>query len=223
MGFWGRLRARIQPEGIPWPGSVFYDLLSRSSVFQWHYALIADDIAAFRKDGALLDVGTGPARLLIRVRAACPAMRLSGVDISPGMIERARRNVAASGADGAIAIGLGSAEKLPFPDAAFHFVVSSVSAHHWKDPVGALNEIHRVLRPGGRALIYDLVKKLPEEVRSAAVRRFGRTRMVMMWLHSFEEHFYAPEELLALARASRFREGRTSYVGLLCRLEMEKT
>jgi ubiquinone/menaquinone biosynthesis C-methylase UbiE len=197
--------------------------LSRSSVFQSHYALIAGEIVAFRKEGTLLDIGTGPGRLLIRVHAACPAMRLSGVDISSAMVERARRNVAAANADGAITVGLGSAEELPFPGAAFDFVVSSVSAHHWKNAAGALNEIHRVLRPGGRALIYDLVKKLPEEVRNAALRRFGRLRMTMMWLHSFEEHFYAPEELIALARASRFREGRTSYVGFLCRLEMEKT
>jgi ubiquinone/menaquinone biosynthesis C-methylase UbiE len=223
MGFWDKLRARVQPEGIPWPGSVFYDLLSRSSVFQSHYALIADGVAALCKEGALLDVGTGPGWLLIRIHAKCPAMRLSGVDISSAMAERARRNVAAAKADGAIAIELGSVERLPFSDAAFGLVVSSVSAHHWKDAPGALNEIHRVLRPGGRALIYDLVKKLPEDVRKEAIRRFGRMRMAMIWAHSFEEHFYSAEELAALARASPFREGSTSYVGFLCRLAMEKT
>jgi ubiquinone/menaquinone biosynthesis C-methylase UbiE len=237
VGFCGRLLKRIHPEGIPWPGSALYNALSRSSIFQEQYGLLVEEIAALRKDGALLDVGTGPGWLLIRLHEKCPAMRLVGVDISSAMVARARKNVAASassspaeaaelrraGAAGRIQMEVGSAEKLPFADASFDLVVSSGSAHHWKDAAGALNEIHRMLRPGGRALIYDLVKVMPPDVRREAVRRFGRFRIALLWLHTFEEPFYSAEELISLARASRFRDGRTSYVGVLCRLEMVKT
>jgi ubiquinone/menaquinone biosynthesis C-methylase UbiE len=213
----------MHPEGIPWPGSVIYNALSRSSIFQAHYGLLIEQIAALRNEGALLDLGAGPGWLLIRLHAKCPAMRLVGVDISSAMIAQARKNMAASDAAGRVEMQVGSAAKLPFADACFDLVVSSISAHHWKDASGALNEIHRVLRPGGRALIYDFVKALPPEVRREAVRRFGRLRMALFRPGTCEEHFYSADELVSLARASRFRDGRTSYVGLLCRLEMVKT
>jgi ubiquinone/menaquinone biosynthesis C-methylase UbiE len=214
---------RIRPEGIPWPGSVIYNALSRGFIFQAHYGLLIEQIAALRNEGALLDVGAGPGWLLIRLHAKCPAMRLAGVDISSAMIAQARKNIAASDAAGHVEMQVGSAAKIPFADAGFDLVVSSISAHHWRDAAGALNEIHRVLRPGGRALIYDLVKVLPPEVRREAVRRFGRLRIALLWPGMYEEHFYSADDLVSLARASRFRDGRTSYAGVLCRLEMVKT
>lgn len=45
---------------------------------------------------------------------------------------------------------------MPFPDASFDLVVSSLSAHHWPDSAAGFAEIRRVLRPGGHALVYDL-------------------------------------------------------------------
>ena len=45
---------------------------------------------------------------------------------------------------------------LAFPDASFDLVISTMSMHHWADPTAGLTEIGRVLRPDGRALIWDL-------------------------------------------------------------------
>ena len=50
----------------------------------------------------------------------------------------------------------GRAESLPFDDVSVDLVVSTLSAHHWDDPVAAFAEIRRVLRPGGVARIYDV-------------------------------------------------------------------
>ncbi len=61
----------IHPEGIPWPGSVFYNAISSSTIFMKHYELAAEDILShcsaqhpFREQGTLLDIGTGPAPLV---------------------------------------------------------------------------------------------------------------------------------------------------------------
>ncbi len=50
----------------------------------------------------------------------------------------------------------GVAEKLPFPDASFDFVISRYSAHHWHDVAAGLAEARRVLKPGGRAAFADI-------------------------------------------------------------------
>jgi ubiquinone/menaquinone biosynthesis C-methylase UbiE len=214
---------RVHPEGIPWPFSRLYNALSRSSIFQAHYRLVARDVAAVRAEGDLLDVGTGPGWLLLRLGEACPAMRLVGLDISPAMVAQARKNIAAAGARGRIEVCEGSADRLPFPDASFDMVISTGAIHHWKQPVAGLNDIHRVLRPAGRALIYDIVSKMPRDVLRKAVREFGRVRLFLLWLHSFEEPFHGAEELASLAQASRFGKGQIGFVGVLCRLAMEKS
>ena len=214
---------RLHPEGIPWPFCRLYNAISRSAAFQLQYERMARDIALFRTEGELLDVGTGPGWLLLKLQANCPDLRLVGADIAPGMVAQARKNATAAGRANRIEFVQGSADQLPFPGASFDLVVSSGSLHHWKAPVAGLDEIHRVLRPGGWALIYDLVKRMPREVRREAAREFGRLRLQLLWLHSFEEPFYEPEEMLSVARSSQFREGKTAFVGVACRLTMQKT
>jgi ubiquinone/menaquinone biosynthesis C-methylase UbiE len=44
---------------------------------------------------------------------------------------------------------------LPFPKGSFDLVISTLSMHHWADPKAGLTEIARLLRPGGRALVWD--------------------------------------------------------------------
>lgn len=50
---------------------------------------------------------------------------------------------------------LGEAQALPFADYSFYLVVSRVAAHHFRDPAGAVREMARVVRPGGRVLMVD--------------------------------------------------------------------
>jgi ubiquinone/menaquinone biosynthesis C-methylase UbiE len=92
-----RLLKLFHPEGIPWPGSMIYDRISATEVFKEHYGRVAQHILSHCSEGYLLDIGTGPGRLLITFHDASPRMRLAGIDISPAMIARARKNVESSG------------------------------------------------------------------------------------------------------------------------------
>ena len=90
--------------------------------------------------------------------AGSPAREIPGDTARrSGYFERHGRpgaqELAASDAAGHVEVQVGYAAAIPFADASFDLVVRSISAHHWKNFAGALNEIHRVLRPGGRALI----------------------------------------------------------------------
>jgi ubiquinone/menaquinone biosynthesis C-methylase UbiE len=212
----------FHPEGIPWPGTFFYSAISATGIFQRHYELVAQEIVTYGSTGTVLDVGTGPGWLLIKLRQQAPGMRVIGVDISPGMVAKARKNLAAAGMDETIEIKEGSASHLPVPDDSLDIVVSTGSVHHWKDPVAGLNEIHRALNLGGRALICDVLSDMPKSVSQEAVREFGRFKMMMLWIHAFEEPFYDQAGLLALGRASRFVEAEMKFIGVMGCLVLRK-
>ena len=139
-------------EGRP---SRVYDVLARR-VLRVVYRRVATDIAtAAPKSASVLDVGTGPGMLLVELAARRPDLRLTGVDLSPSMIATATRNLAAAGVSDAACV-VADVAKMPFPDGVFDLVISSLSMHHWDHIDAAVPELARVLRPGGRVLIYDL-------------------------------------------------------------------
>jgi ubiquinone/menaquinone biosynthesis C-methylase UbiE len=122
------------------------------------YGRVAADLvaAALPPDARILDVGTGPGLLPLSIAAACPQLRIDAVDLSPQMIDRARRRAAATGQAEAVSFMVADVARLPFPDATFDLVVSTLSQHHWSDPGAGLRELNRVLRPEAQAWIYDL-------------------------------------------------------------------
>jgi len=217
-----RLLTATHPEGIPGPCAILYETISRSSIFQRHYELVARDIAGYCRSGRLLDVGTGPGWLLLKIHQQAPDLQVTGLDISPAMVRRARRNLTLAGLGGTLEVVEAPAAQVPFPDGSFDVVVSTGSFHHWKDPIGSLNECCRVLKDGGVTLIYDLVTHLPPVVAEPGERHFGRYRMWLLRLHSFEEPFRTPQEMVELASQSRFGGGETKFVSVLCCLVLRK-
>jgi len=213
----------FHPEGIPWPGTILYNLISATSVFQRHYELIARDILSYCAEGSLLDIGTGPGRMLLELHRLSPGMRLVGIDSSPSMVVKAQENMADAGLSGVIEIREGNANQVPFGGDSFDIVVSTGSIHHWKDPLAGLNEVYRVLKPGAYALMYDLVSDTPASILEGMVREFGKLKTLLFWLHSFEEPFYSQQDYESLAGPTLFKQGRTRFVGLLCCLILKKT
>ena len=216
-----RLLKLLHPEALPIPGTFIYSALTRNSIFQQHYALVASDIVRLCPAGKLVDVGTGPGWLLIHLRRLAPKLETTGIDISPAMVRRAQSNLVAAGlAD--LRVAAGEAKSLPFPDASLDAIVSTGSLHHWKEPQAALREFFRTLKPGGLALIYDIVRDTPQDILANLRRDFGHFRGWMFWLHAFEEPFLSIREMSALPLASPFARGTTRFVGALCCLELRK-
>lgn len=136
--------------------AVAYDEMSRL-VLGSFFGPIAADIAAAAPDGArVLEVGCGPGHLSIRL-ARQHGLDVTGLDLDPAMIERARANADRSedGDERWPSFLVGDVAALPFPDESFDLVVSTMSMHHWADPTAGMAEIDRVLRPGASALIWD--------------------------------------------------------------------
>src|SRR5712691_8244461 len=103
--------------------------------------------------GAILDVGCGTGRLLKSAKVRFPAARLVGVDAAAEMVKYAQ----SSTPDGTIEFQQATAEQLPFPNASFDLVFSTMTFHHWQDQARGAAEVARVLTPGGRWLLADFV------------------------------------------------------------------
>jgi ubiquinone/menaquinone biosynthesis C-methylase UbiE len=217
-----RLLKLFHPEGIPGPGAKLYNSISKTGIFQRNYDLLAQDILGYGNQGNCLDVGMGPGWLLIKLHEQSPALHLHGIDISPSMVAKATVNVRKAGLAGVIEVKEGDVSHIPYGDDFFDAVVSTGSVHHWKEPVGALNEIYRVLKHGGYALLYDVVSDTPQSVLKEAAREFGRLRMILLWLHAFEEPFYSQQALELLPASSLFKKGSTHFAGVLCCLMIQK-
>lgn len=217
-----RALKRFHPEGIPWPGTVFYNAISKTTIFQRHYELLTRDILSYCPEGNILDIGTGPGWLLVKLHQLSPGSRIDGLDASADMVRRARRNLVKAGASHVIDINEGYADHMPYADRSFDLAVSTGSIHHWKDPVAGLNEVYRVLKHNGYALMYDLVSDTPESVLKEVAREFGKLKMILLWLHAFEEPFYNCQAFESLAGLSLFKKGRTRFVGVTCCLILKK-
>lgn len=113
-------------------------------------------LARLRKGESVLDVGCGTGTLAIAAKLiAGPDAAVYGVDASPEMLIKARQKARKAGAQVVFRSGL--AEALPFSDAQFNVVLSTVMLHHLpqKARLQFVTEIRRVLKPAGRVLIVD--------------------------------------------------------------------
>ena len=217
-----KLLKAIHPEGIPWPGTFLYNAISQTEIFGRHYDLVAEDILSYCSEGSILDIGTGPGWLMMKLCRKSPTSRLTGLDASPSMVARARENMAAAGLSEVIEIKEGNVSHMPFADDSFDAVVSTGSIHHWKEPTTGMNDVYRVLKPGGYALMYDLVSDTPKSILKETSREFGKLKMVLLWLHSFEEPFYSRDNFKLLARPTLFKDGQIKFVGAMCCLILKK-
>src|SRR5687768_8319556 len=97
-------------------------------------------------DAALLDVACGTGLLAGMLRKSHPRLRITGIDISADMLEKAKQRVPPG--DG-VMWRVGTAENIPLPDNQFDVVTCTNAFHLVQDPQTALGEFRRVLRPGG--------------------------------------------------------------------------
>jgi ubiquinone/menaquinone biosynthesis methyltransferase len=104
----------------------------------------------------LLDAATGTADFALLAARLFPAARITGIDVSEGMLEKARRKVSAAGLSGRIALRAGDALALPFPEASFDAVTAAFGVRNFEDIAAGFSEMRRVLVPGGRAVILEL-------------------------------------------------------------------
>ena len=163
----GRLHGHMSPHGhgmgaMNDPGR--YERVSGRLAARLYRRVARDVTALHLPDGArVLDVCTGPGTMPRLIAASAPRLQVDAIDVAPEMIAWAQQT-----ATPGVTYTVADVAALPWPDATFEVVVSSLSQHHWADPTAGLREIRRVLRSGGQAWIYDIRWALPHADSTSA-------------------------------------------------------
>ena len=104
--------------------------------------------------GVLLDVACGPG--VVTAALAQNAARITAFDATPAMLEKARARCEEAGLAN-VKFREGDAQAMPFADATFDGIVTRLAIHHFAEPAKVMSEMYRVLKPGGRAVIVDVI------------------------------------------------------------------
>lgn len=116
----------------------------------------------------VLEIAPGPGYFAIEL-AKLGRYRITAIDISRTFVEIARRNAVEAGVD--VNFRQGDVANMPFEPDSFDFLLCRAAFKNFGRPIRALEEMYRVLKPGGRALIIDLRKDASRESVNEAVGR----------------------------------------------------
>jgi ubiquinone/menaquinone biosynthesis C-methylase UbiE len=112
------------------------------------------EFAQLRGSERVLDAGCGAGHTALAF--APHVVEVVAYDLTPAMLDQVDKLATERGLLN-IVTRQGDVEALPFENASFDWVVTRYSAHHWPQPIAALDEFYRVLKPGGRFLLSDIV------------------------------------------------------------------
>ena len=170
--------------------------------------------------GSALDIGTGPGLIPIMLAARRPGLRLTGVDLSEPMLQKARDAAKEAGVADRLDFRPGDAKSLPFSGQSFDLVLCNSLLHHLPDSLALFNEISRVTKPGGAILLRDLRRpsRLEFPLHAGWFGRHYSGLMSQLYRDSLRAAYTRTEleDLLhrsRLAGARVFRSGRT-HIGI---------
>ncbi len=201
----------------------------------WYARNTANDVRGTRKSASavadrlkpgarVLEVAPGPGYLAIEI-ARMGDYRVSGLDISHSFVRIAAGNARKAGVS--VDFRHGDAAHMPFPGESFDFVVCRAAFKNFSDPVGALNEIHRVLVRGGQASIIDLRKDaslaaIDEEVAGMHLSALNAKLTRWTFRGFLLKNAYTREAIDAMVSQSRFAKGEISPDGIGFELRLAK-
>ena len=204
-------------KGMGMEGSVarWYERTTRKDMPEIR-ALAARIAAVVPPGGTVLEVAPGPGFLSIEL--ARRGLQVRAVDISRTFVELARRNAAAEGVEAQIV--LGNAAALPLEDRSVDFTVCRAAFKNFTEPIKALTEMRRVLRPSGTALLIDMrrdvsIAELRRYVNGLGVGLLNRWLMMLIFRSMLIKRAYSLDEIRRMTAEAGWTEPRieTSPVG----------
>jgi ubiquinone/menaquinone biosynthesis C-methylase UbiE len=172
------------------------------------YRALAQDLAGQLQDGAhVLEVAPGPGYLAIEL-AKLGHYGVVGLDISETFVRMAAENAERAGVE--IPFHRGDAASMPFDPDSFDLIVCRAAFKNFSRPVQALNEMYRVLKIGGKALIIDLRPDASADAINAYVRGkglgwFNSALTKLIFKHSLVKRAYSQDQFGRMASETLFK------------------
>jgi ubiquinone/menaquinone biosynthesis C-methylase UbiE len=165
-GLWRVFSRRTQEripsvEGLEDPEvAIAFEWVGRTPQMGWLRHYVISQASELMQQGEAVDLGCGAGQLVMEMALKSPGLHITGIDLSEELLTEARISSQRLGLKDRVEFRLGDVEEIPFPDQSLDLVISTLSLHHWAEPIKVLNEIDRVLKPGGAYYIFDLRRDL---------------------------------------------------------------
>jgi ubiquinone/menaquinone biosynthesis C-methylase UbiE len=204
-----------QPSAKPVKG--YKGMAMEGFIARWYAQNTRKDVDRFKevaqqiintvaKGSAILEVAPGPGYLSIEL-ARRGGYRLTGLDISHTFVEIAQQNAREAGVT--IDFRQGDAAYMPFDDAQFDFVVCTAAFKNFTQPVQAIAEMYRILKPGGQVLINDLRRDasqaaINEHVDSMGLNSLNSLLTKLAFRFMLKGNAYTAAEIRAIVAQTGF-------------------
>ena len=204
-------------------------------IASWYAKNTANDMAEFQvlaqrlvrdidSGSRILEVAPGPGYLAIEI-AKRGSYTVTGLDISKTFVEIATVNARKASVN--VEFQHGNASAMPFADDTFDFILCRAAFKNFSQPLEALNEMHRVLKPEGRALIIDLRKDASMDDISAYINdaNVGWANSLiykMTFRYLLIPRAYSKRQFIDMAASSRFGAAEISESGIGFEITLRK-
>ena len=196
-------------------------------IAKWYAKTTRKDLAEFEREARelaaalppnprVLEIAPGPGYLAVALAKLGPC-KVTGLDISQSFVRMASQYAKSEGVTARFIHG--SASDIPLEDGLFDLVVCRAAFKNFSQPLAALNEMHRVLKPGGRAVIIDLrkdtswkeIESYVDGIQAGAVNAW---MMKFTFKHMLLKRAYTEESMRALIGGSDFKAGEIRKTGI---------
>ncbi len=200
------------------PKKAYKGLAMEGLIARWYSSNTGKNIEEFKKAAQeiahrvpsgndVLEVAPGPGFLAIEL-AKLGSYRIVGLDISKSFVRIATENATNAGV--VVTFREGNASSMPFESNSFDFVYCRAAFKNFSEPVQALNETYRVLKPGREAVIYDLRRDASTDAIKAGVKEMRLdwvNSLITRWVfkHVLLKRAYSLEDFRQMVGETPFR------------------
>jgi ubiquinone/menaquinone biosynthesis C-methylase UbiE len=201
-----RLQRRFKDLGIEGATARWYDKNTKEHRLMEMKGYAKEVRRHIRDGSSVLEVAPGPGYLAIEL-AKLGKYKIIGLDISKDFVEIARRNAESAYVN--VKFQHGNVVDMPFADNTFDFIVCIAAFKNFKEPLLALNQMHRVLKPSGTTLIIDMNRnasnrQIEEYIEELEANVRERLLMRLIFKYFLRNGAYTRDEFTELISKSQF-------------------
>jgi ubiquinone/menaquinone biosynthesis C-methylase UbiE len=204
-------QSRLKDLGIEGMTARWYDNNTRKSRLT-EMKEYAKEASKYLRDGcSVLEVAPGPGYLAIELAKLGICNKIIGLDISKDFVEIAQRNAKEVGVIEVVEFQHGNVADIYFPDNSFDFIICIAAFKNFKEPLKALNQMCRVLKSGGNALIADMNRKasnqqIEDYLKSVEASSMDKLFMKLIFKYFLRTGAYTKDEFTGLISKTAIKQ-----------------